>query len=112
MAVHSIYILHEWAGSDLKYKNKQCSILILIIMLAFLELVNMTDISIIKNRQKRVRVFNCHNQSDRNTIKTFLCNRVKVINPTSTNSLISWRSVLLVKETGVPGENHRPVASL
>ena len=24
---------------------------------------------------------------------------------------ISWRSVLLVKETGVPGENHRPVAS-
>ena len=24
---------------------------------------------------------------------------------------ISWRSVLLVEETGVPGENHRPVAS-
>jgi hypothetical protein len=24
---------------------------------------------------------------------------------------ISWRSVLLVQETGVPGENHRPVAS-
>jgi len=24
---------------------------------------------------------------------------------------ISWRSVLLVGETGVPGENHRPVAS-
>jgi len=27
-------------------------------------------------------------------------------------SIISWRSVLLVEETGVPGENHRPVASL
>jgi hypothetical protein len=27
------------------------------------------------------------------------------------NSVISWRSVLLVDETGVPGENHRPVAS-
>jgi hypothetical protein len=26
-----------------------------------------------------------------------------------TLELISWRSVLLVEETGVPGENHRPV---
>jgi hypothetical protein len=26
-------------------------------------------------------------------------------------SVISWRSVLLVEETGVPGENHRFVAS-
>ena len=26
-------------------------------------------------------------------------------------SVISWRSDLLVEETGVPGENHRPVAS-
>jgi hypothetical protein len=26
-------------------------------------------------------------------------------------SVISWKSVLLVKETGEPGENHRPVAS-
>jgi hypothetical protein len=25
-------------------------------------------------------------------------------------SFISWRSVLLVEETGVPGENHRPAA--
>jgi hypothetical protein len=24
--------------------------------------------------------------------------------------VISWRSVLLVDETGVPGENHRPAA--
>jgi hypothetical protein len=27
-------------------------------------------------------------------------------------SVISWRSVLLVEETGVPWENHRPVVSL
>ena len=27
-------------------------------------------------------------------------------------SVISWQSVLLVEETGVPRENHRPVASL
>jgi len=26
-------------------------------------------------------------------------------------SAISWRSVLLVEETGVPGENYRPTAS-
>jgi hypothetical protein len=26
-------------------------------------------------------------------------------------SVISWWSVLLVEETGVPGENHRPAAS-
>ena len=25
-------------------------------------------------------------------------------------SAISWQSVLLAEETGVPGENHRPVA--
>jgi len=33
------------------------------------------------------------------------------INATFNNiSIISWQSVLLVEETGVPGENHRPVA--
>ena len=26
-------------------------------------------------------------------------------------SVIPWLSVLLIEETGVPGENHRPVAS-
>ena len=35
-----------------------------------------------------------------------------VLNATFNNiSVISWRSVLLVEETGVPGENHRPNAS-
>jgi hypothetical protein len=33
-----------------------------------------------------------------------------VFNATFNNiSVISWRSVLLVEETGGPGENHRPV---
>ena len=37
---------------------------------------------------------------------------VLVLNATFNNiSVISWRSVLLVEETGVPGESHRPVAS-
>ena len=35
-----------------------------------------------------------------------------VVNATFNNiSVISWRSVLLVDETGVSGENHRSVAS-
>jgi hypothetical protein len=35
-----------------------------------------------------------------------------VLNTTFNNiSFIPWQSVLLVEETGVPGENHRPVAS-
>ena len=34
-----------------------------------------------------------------------------VLNATFNNiSDISWRSILLVEETGVPGVNHRPVA--
>ena len=36
--------------------------------------------------------------------------RVMVFNATVNNtSSIAWRSVLLVEETGVTGENHRPV---
>ena len=35
-----------------------------------------------------------------------------VLNATFNNiSVISWRSVSLVEETGVPGENHRPAVS-
>ena len=38
--------------------------------------------------------------------------RVMVFNGTFNNiSVISWWSVLLVEETGGPGENHRSVAS-
>ena len=31
--------------------------------------------------------------------------------PLNNISVISWISALLVEETGIPGENHRPVAS-
>jgi len=35
-----------------------------------------------------------------------------VFNATFNNiSVISWLSILLMEETGVPGENHRPAAS-
>ena len=38
--------------------------------------------------------------------------RLMVFNAIINNiSIILWRSVLLVEETGVLGENHRPVAS-
>jgi len=38
--------------------------------------------------------------------------RIMVFNSTFNNiSAIKWRSVLLVEETGVPGENYRPAAS-
>ena len=38
--------------------------------------------------------------------------RVIVFNTTFNNiSAISWQSVLLVEETGGPGENHRPLTS-
>jgi len=38
--------------------------------------------------------------------------KVMVLNATFNDiSVILWRSVLLMEETGVPGENHRPVAS-
>jgi hypothetical protein len=38
--------------------------------------------------------------------------RVMVFDASFNNiSVISWLSVLLVEETGVPGENHRPAAS-
>jgi len=36
---------------------------------------------------------------------------VMVYNATFNNiSVLLWRSVLLVEETGVPGENHQPAA--
>jgi hypothetical protein len=36
--------------------------------------------------------------------------RLMLFNATFNNiSLISWRSALLVEQTGVPGETHRPV---
>ena len=36
---------------------------------------------------------------------------VMVLNATFSNISVSWLSVLWVKETGIPGENHRPAAS-
>jgi hypothetical protein len=47
-------------------------------------------------------------------VKTNLLNRVRfmVFNATFNNiSVISWRSVLLVDENGIPGEKHRPAAN-
>jgi hypothetical protein len=56
----------------------------------------------------------CLNTQSSATNKSDYHNRVRVMvfNATFNNiSVISWRSVLLVKQTGVPGENHRPIWS-
>jgi len=60
-------------------------------------------------------ISNCGNATHRflhvsiNFINTYM---VMVFNATFNNiSVISWRSVLLVEEIGVPGENHHPAAS-
>ena len=45
-------------------------------------------------------------------VKKFRSVWFMVFNATINNiSVISWRSVLLVEKTGVPGENHQPAAS-
>jgi len=47
-----------------------------------------------------------------NRMNMWVTVRVMVFNATFNNiSVISWWSVLLVEETRVPGENHRPAAS-
>ena len=44
--------------------------------------------------------------------KTKIRIKVMMFNATFDNiSVISWQSVLLVEETGVPGENQQPVLS-
>ena len=51
---------------------------------------------------------------DRPDISLYLVTRFgfMVLNATFNNiSVISWWSVFLVEETGVPGENHRPATS-
>ena len=75
-------------------------------------LKNADDKSIFLCRQV---ILNCGNATHRflhvsiNFINTFM---VMVFDATINNiSVISWQSVLLVEETGVPRENHPPVAS-
>ena len=49
------------------------------------------------------------NSTQRNRLWNEFRVRVMVFNATFNNiSVITWRSVLLVEDTGVPGENHRP----
>jgi len=46
------------------------------------------------------------------TVKVRFIFKSMVFNVTVNNiSVMTWRSILLVEETGVPGENQRPVAS-
>ena len=50
-------------------------------------------------------------KSNKISINSLFCLGFMVLSATSNNiSVISWRSVLLVEETAIPGENHQPVA--
>jgi hypothetical protein len=52
------------------------------------------------------------NTNEVQKLKWFDFDWIMAINVTFNSiSFISWWSVCLVEETGVPGENHRPVAS-
>jgi hypothetical protein len=54
----------------------------------------------------------CNTMPSTSTYSWMFRFRFMVLNATFNNiSVISWRSVLLVEETGLPGENHRPAAS-
>ena len=62
----------------------------------------------------------CYDQSETYKIMNYMfldqylggCGWLVAFNAISNNiSVIWWRSVLLVEETGVPGENHKPPAS-
>ena len=65
-----------------------------------------SDIIIFENCKEVMFVVNYKKNSSR-SLGCFM-----VFNTTFNNiSVISWRSVLLMEETGVPGENHRPTAS-
>ena len=67
----------------------------------------MANVTVIMNRHEDFYIY-------LNIIQTYLVARVRVLvfNGTFNNiSVILWRSVLLVEETGVPGENQRPAAS-
>ena len=60
-----------------------------------------------------VRKFECIKGDASDAVYGFVRGvRVMVFNVAYNNiSAILWWSVLLVEETGIPGENHRPVAS-
>jgi hypothetical protein len=68
-----------------------------------------------------MRKINCTNDiftytctlEEKSCTKKVVCRvRVMVFNATYNNiPVISWQTVLLVEETGVPGENHQPATS-
>ena len=56
-----------------------------------------------------ITIFNCHVQPFSSSWRWSDLMWFIVFNATFSNiSTISWRPVLVVEETGVPGENHRP----
>ena len=58
------------------------------------------------------KIYKTKSTKNNKMIKTWVGGWFMVFNATFRNiTVISWRSVLLVEEMGVPGESHRPVAN-
>jgi hypothetical protein len=63
-------------------------------------------------RLLQLNVLHDQSSANKNIFIGWLVGWFMVFNATFNNiSVISWQSVLLVEETRVPGENHRPVAN-
>ena len=63
-------------------------------------------------KRLRLKLYDKRDDYDFNFADLMFTVCLLVLNATFNNiSAISWRSVLLVEETGGPGENYRPVAS-
>ena len=74
---------------------------------------NHFSLHILKNTKNTITYVNGNPGIDR-TFRKYSCFRFwfMVLDATHNNiSVISWRSVLLMEETRVPEENHRPVTS-
>ena len=104
--------------------NYSCRYLTSIFVLPILSNTKNIDIYLkIESRPSSIRMYTLQIskqlQTDINEntdIKPETCShfwfRFMVFNATFNDiSVISWRAVLLVEKTGVPGENYRPVAS-
>ena len=89
-------------------KPEQAELFINYIFVGFYIIIVMIYYALLQELIKNTRLIK--NEKSLIIKQLFVC--LMLFNATFNNiSVISWRSVLLVEETGGPGENHQPVAS-
>ena len=87
---------------SVKLDSLLCSFTFISVVCKLVLLRNTTQNIAIETKIAKIMIGPCHAMVS-----------VVVFNATFNNiSVIMWQSVLLVEETGVPEENHRPVASV